>query len=217
MDHSSDFAVREVSLGMESQVISGLRLDATAGRVFYTREYYDQFFEDYSRLISEALRTNNTVAFLSLGLAARYYDRNCFWAESYLKEAFKVSNLDTCMVALAAYKNYVTEDYRSFTGLEIQQLTSQNPNPDVARYFQQLIPIGSQMGTLCMREKKYIYVIPERYLKEFDETFAENQDTLFETQITTQPLGYSSSHPYYVKVGDGTLDLRSFESKFWSP
>ena|SRR3989338_5230275 len=107
MDHSGIEVIAESQPGqltnvavvnsVESQVISGLRLDATAGRVFYTRKYYGQFFEDYSRLIAEALETNNTVAFLSLGLAAPYYDRNCFWAEAYLKTALRVSNCSDCL------------------------------------------------------------------------------------------------------------------------
>ena len=54
MDHSGIEVIAESQPGqltnvavvnsVESQVISGLRLDATAGRVFYTRKYYGQFF-----------------------------------------------------------------------------------------------------------------------------------------------------------------------------
>src|SRR3989338_4479111 len=154
MDHSSEIEIvedvaenREIQLNclngvspqveencnngnsMESQVIPGLRLDATTGRMFYAQKYEDseQFYEDHEQLISETLRNNNTLAFMSLCLAAPHY----FWVGSYLEEALEVSNLATCMVVLTAYKKYLLSDDRNqeFTGLQIQQLTSQNPDP----------------------------------------------------------------------------------------
>ena len=55
-------------------------------------------------------------------------------------------------------------------------------------YFQQLIPIGSQIGVMTMGNKGYIYVIPEQYLEEFEEMFTENQDTEWEAQLQREQL-----------------------------